>query len=126
MTNTKMTNRIALTTALEYIPESRTDVREKLTKMIDQLDKKNAAPKKLTATQEANATTCKALVEFFSEHDEAFTASDLLKVCPAVKGMSNQKVSAILKQAVDAERIIKFSEKRRTYFARVGFKVAEG
>lgn len=124
MANTeKMTNRKALTYALENcnLPA---DVAEKFTAMIAALDKKNGAERKPTAKQTANEAVRAALVEFindnFTEGENGFTCGDLLKVCPAVEGQSNQYVSAILRQAVLAGEVSKGSVKRRTYFAPFG------
>ena len=117
MTTSKMTNRIALTYALENLPDAPADVREKWQKMIDQLDKKNASPKKLTAQQEKNEGVKADLLDFLSEHEgEGFTVSDLLKQVPACEGDSNQHVSALMRALVLAGSVEKYTEKRRTYF----------
>ena len=47
----KMTNKKALQFAIQAIGDTNPEVSEKLQKMIDQLDKKNAAPRKKTAQQ---------------------------------------------------------------------------
>ena len=117
----KMTNRKALTYVLDEcsIPA---DVREKLEAMIAALDKKSSAERKPTAKQTANAALRAELVAFIEDNAEGdgFTVSDLIKVCPAVEGQSNQYVSSILRQAVLAGEISKGSVKRRTYFAPAG------
>ena len=43
---TKTTNKTALLYAIENLPNAPADVREKWEKMVEQLDKKNAAPRK--------------------------------------------------------------------------------
>lgn len=117
MTTTKMTNRIALTYALDNLPDAPADVREKLQNMITQLDKKNASPKKLTAQQEKNEGVKADLLDFLSDHEgEGFTVSDLLKQVPACEGDSNQHVSALMRALVLAGSVEKYTEKRRTYF----------
>lgn len=123
MTKTeKMTNRKALTYCLNNAPDLPAEVRDKLTAMIAALDKKNDAERKPTAKQSENATVRAAVVEFINENAEGdgFTCSDLIKVCPAVEGKSNQYVSAILRQAVLAGELSKGTVKRRTYFAPAG------
>lgn len=122
----KMTNRKALTYAIENC-DLPTEVAEKFTAMIAALDKKSAAERKPTAKQDENTAVRAALVEFIDENAEGdgFTCSDLLKVCPAVEGKSNQYVSAILRQAVLAGEVSKGTVKRRTYFAPVGVYAAE-
>ena len=113
----KMTNRKALEFVLSNctVPEA---VSEKLTAMIAALDKKASADRKPTAKQTANEGVRAALVEFICDNAEGdgFTCADLIKVCPAVEGKSNQYVSAILRQAVLAGEVSKHSVKRRTYF----------
>lgn len=117
MTTSKMTNRVALTYALDNLPDAPADVREKWQKMIEQLDKKNASPKKLTAQQEKNEGVKADLLDFLSDHEgEGFTVSDLLKQVPACEGDSNQHISALMRALVLAGSVEKYTEKRRTYF----------
>lgn len=127
MTTNKMTNRKALTYAIEHY-DLPTGVREKFEAMITSLDKKSSAERKPTAKQTENADVRSALVAFINENAEGdgFTCSDLLKVCPAVEGKSNQYVSAILRQAFLAGEVSKGTVKRRTYFAPVGKYEVEG
>ena len=122
----KMTNRKALTYALENC-DLPADVAEKFTAMIAALDKKATAERKPTAKQGENAANRAAVVEFINDNAEGdgFTCSDLIKVCPAMEGKSNQYVSSILRQAVLAGEISKGTVKRRTYFAPVGVYAAE-
>ena len=119
----KMTNRKALAYALENC-DLPTEVAAKFTKMIEQLDKKSGAERKPTARQTENASIRAELVEFINsnyvEGSEGFTVSDLLKACPVVEGDSNQHVSALMRQAIQAGELSKGSVKRRTYFAPVG------
>lgn len=116
---TKTTNKTALLYALENLPDAPADVREKWQKMVEQLDKKNAAPKKMTAKQSANEGVKADLLDFLAaRRPEGFTCSDLLKQVPACEGQSNQYVSALMRQLYDEGRgpVEKYTEKRRTYF----------
>lgn len=116
-TTTKTTNKTALLYALENLPEAPADVREKWQKMVEQLDKKNAAPKKLTEKQTKNEGVKADLLDFLTEHEgEGFTVSDLLKSVPVCEGDSNQHVSALMRQLVEAKAVEKYTDKRRTYF----------
>ena len=117
MSNTKMTNRIALTIAIEAIGDSNAEATEKLSKMIEQLDKKNAAPKKLTAQQTKNEGIKADILDFLVDNaDSGYTVSDLLKVVPSLEGDSNQHASALLRALVLAGSVTKYTDKRRTYF----------
>ena len=120
MTN-KITNKTALLFAIEAIGDSNPEVTAKLQKMVEQIDKKNASPKKLTAQQERNEVLKADIVEFLSDNaDTGFTVSDLLKAVPSLEGDSNQHASALLRQLVIGKTVIKYSEKRRTYFKIAG------
>ena len=121
MTKTdKMTNRKALEIAIAAIGDTNADATAKLEKMIDQLDKKNAAPKKLTAQQEKNEVIKADVLDFLLDHEgEGFTVSDLLKLVPACEGDSNQHVSALMRALVLAGSVERFTDKRRTYFRAV-------
>ena len=117
MSTSKMTNRIALTIALEAIGDSNPEASAKLTKMIEQLDKKNASPKKMTAQQEKNEVIKVDIYNFLADNaDNGYTVSDLLKLVPTLEGDSNQHVSALLRALVLGGSVTKYAEKRRTYF----------
>lgn len=114
---TKITNKSALMFAINAIGDTNPEVTAKLQKMVEQLDKKNAAPRKLTAQQEKNETLKAEIVEFLADNaDTGYTVSDLLKAVPSLEGDSNQHASALLRQLVLADVVDKYSEKRRTYF----------
>jgi len=121
MTKTdKMTNRKALEIAIAAIGDTNADATAKLEKMIDQLDKKNAAPKKLTAQQEKNIAMSGEVLDFLLDHEgEGYTVSDLLKSVPVLEGDSNQHASALMRALVLAGSVEKYTDKRRTYFRAV-------
>ena len=119
MSNTKITNRIVLEYVLNKMIENGAPegYAEKVEKMLEQLDKKNAAPKKLTAKQTENEGVKAEILAFLTENpDSGFTCSDLLKLVPALEDKSNQYASALLRALVLAGSVTKFTDKRRTYF----------
>lgn len=85
---------------------------------IAQLDKKSASKSdKPTATQKANAELKdKILAEM--EVDKAYTISDMLKALPSCAELSNQKVSAVMKQMVEAGLVVRSEDKRKAYFSK--------
>lgn len=113
MTTSKMTNRKALTFALENcsLPA---DVAEKFEAMIAAIDKKNSGERKPTAKQTANADLRAQFVAYIGENfeGEGVTCGAIAKAFD----LSPQKVSAILRQAILAGEISKHSVKRVTYF----------
>ena len=115
MANKKMTYAEALTFAIENA-DFPTEVVEKLTALRTSIQKKSASPKKLTA-QEKNEVLKAEIVEFLADTpDTGYTVTDLLKEIPALEGDSNQHVSAVMRQLVQADRVERYTEKRRTYF----------
>ena len=116
MANKKMTYAEALTFAIENA-DFPAEVVEKLTALRTSIQKKSASPKKLTAQQEKNAGIRGIISEFLAENEgKGYTVSDLLKEIPEIEGDSNQHISALLRQLVQANVVEKYSEKRRTYF----------
>ena len=82
MTNEKkITNKSALQYVIEKceIPQ---EVKEKLEKMIEQLDKKASTPKKLTKEQENNIVYKQQILEVMST-EEGETVTDIMKKLPA-------------------------------------------
>jgi len=121
MTNTKVTNRIALTYAIENLPDAPVEIVEKWQKMVEQLDKKNASPKKMTAQQTKNEGLKSEILEFLTDNaGTGYTVSDLLKSVPCCEGDSNQHVSALMRALFLAGSVEKYTDKRRTYFKVVG------
>jgi hypothetical protein len=118
--NDKMTNRKALVYAINNLTDAPEEVIQKLQKMVDQLDKKNAAPKKLTERQIKNEELKSVISDFLIENKEqGFTVSDLLKAIPELEGDSNQHVSFLMNDLAKTPNVEKYSEKRRTYFRAV-------
>ena len=118
---TKVTNRSALVYAIENCTDAPAEVVAKWEKMVEQLDKKNASPKKLTAQQEKNEVLKGEISEFLASNaGKGYTVSDLLKAVPSLEGDSNQHASALLRALVIAGSVEKYSEKRRTYFRYAG------
>jgi predicted transcriptional regulator len=121
MSNTKITNKTALLFAIDAIGDSNPEVTAKLQKMVEQLEKKNASPKKLTAQQLKNEELKEIILDFLAENeDKGFTVTDLIKSITELNGDSNQHVSALMRQLVETGKVKKYSEKRRTYFKIAG------
>ena len=135
---TNITNRIALSAAIEALSSDYTfdhvtiakdgtqttttysadDIVEKLTKMIEQLDKKAQAPKKPTAKQAQADADALEVLEALKAVGKAVTVSELMEAVPELvtKYKSNQKISALLRKLEDAGSVTKTTEKRKSYF----------
>lgn len=115
MKETKMTNRKALEYVLENC-ETPKEVSEKLIAMISALDKKNSATRKPTAAQLENEKFKELILSVVSE--KGMTVTDILKAVPEFDGFSNQKVSALVRQLVQSEKLAKQEIKGRSYFSK--------
>ena len=137
----KLTNRVALSTAIELamsaqtdfslivgegekaetLTFTRTELVEKLTTMVEQLDKKAAAPKKPTAKQVAALGEAEEVYAALSAVGKAVTVSELMEAVPSLveKFKSNQKVSALLRKLEESGKVTKNIEKRKSYFQAV-------
>lgn len=82
---------------------------------IELLERKNSSDKKPTATQQANEEIKKGILEGM-EQEKQYTITDLIKEIPACEGLTNQKVSALVKQLVTSELVARLQEGRKTYF----------
>lgn len=82
---------------------------------LELLAKKNSAEKKPTAVQVANEGIKDAIVEGM-EVGKKYTITDLMKSVPACADLSNQRVSALVRQLVTDGVVVRTEEKRKAYF----------
>ena len=125
MTNNKLTNKKALEIAIKAIDVSgfstddfKTDeIIEKLEKMLVQTEKKSSSERKPTAKQEANKKLEAVILDYLNAQTEGKTVTDMMKEIPELDGMSNQKVSSLVKPLKDGGIIVKEVIKGRSYFS---------
>ncbi len=89
---------------------------------LELLAKKNASEKKLTPTQKENLTIQEAILNYM-EDDVLYTITDLLKNVPECAGMSNQRVSAIVRIMREEKKVERIEEKRKAYFRKAMIEV---
>ena len=111
----KITNVKALSIVLDTC-ELSTEVRAKLEKMKIQFEKKNSAEKKPTATQIENEGIKSVILETIG--DGSFTITELQKLNGELAELSNQKISALLKQMVESGSVVREEIKRKAHFKR--------
>ena len=112
----KMTNAKALTYAIEN-GNFPAEVTEKLEKMLEQVQKKSSAERKPTATQTANEGFKVAILDGMAEN-RYYTITELMKELPEIADLSNQRVSAIVRQLKDDGLVKRVEEKRKAYFVK--------
>lgn len=121
MTKTnKLTKRDYFTILREAYPQT-ADNYDAVIAFIDHelelLAKKNSADKKPTATQVANDGFKTAILAHMGENpNQLFTITDLIKSVPEIGELTNQRVSAIVRQMTEAGVIDRVEEKRKAYF----------
>ena len=117
-TNKKMTKAQMFAQILSHT----TDEAEKafLEHEMELLAKKNApkdGAKKLTPAQEANEGIKDAIYEFLKEHGKPMTISQMIKEVPECNGLTNQKVSALVRQMYTAMTIVRNEVKGVAWFS---------
>lgn len=85
---------------------------------LDLLAKKNSADKKPTAQQTANEAI-KADILATMEEGKLYTITELIKVVPSCADLTNQRVSALVRQMLNIS-IERIEDKRKAYFKKIG------
>ena len=83
---------------------------------LELLARKNSSEKKPTAQQVANEAIKQAIVDGM-ERDHLYTITDIQKNVPACADLSNQKISALVRQLKDDGVVVKIEDKRKSYFS---------
>ena len=103
--------------ALAYVLDNYdlpTEIHAKLEKMKVQFEKKNSAEKKPTATQIANEGIKNLILEAIG--NSSLTITEMQKMNGELAELSNQKISALLKQMVENGLVVREEIKRKAYF----------
>lgn len=125
---TKLTKKVALSYAVATLTDAefkteftKDEIVAKLTEMIEGLDKKSTGEKKLTDQQIANLGYKTDILAYLAD-GQAKTATEILKGIPTFpEDMSNQRVTALLRQLILDGKVSKDTVKGKTLF-----KVVEG
>ena len=83
---------------------------------LELLAKKNASEKKPTAQQTANEAIKAAILEGMADN-RLYTISELIKEIPACSDLTNQRVSALMRQMIGTS-IVRTEDKRKAYFSK--------
>lgn len=91
---------------------------------VELLTKKNTGNSQ-TKVQKENETVKTMLVDELAKIGRAVTITELMNESPVVKEytlengnkLTNQKISAIFKQLVDAKELVKVTDKKKSYFS---------
>ena len=118
MTNKKITKRDRFN-ALLNIPavQADPDMVAFIEHELELLAKKNSADKKPTAAQVANEALKTAIIEGMEEN-RLYTITDIQKNVAECAELSNQKVSALVRQLKEEGLVVKTEDKRKSYFSK--------
>ena len=102
----------------------RTDIVDFCNHEIELLSRKNSKSG-ATKTQKENEIVANMLVEELAKVGKPITITDLMNTSETIKGytlengnnLTNQKISAIFKQLVESNRIVKVTDKKKSYFS---------
>jgi DNA-binding MarR family transcriptional regulator len=111
----KMTKRDYFTAILEKYPltaEEKAFVEHEL----ELLAKKNSTDRKPTAQQTANEVIKTAILDGMTS-GRFYTVTEIQKEIPKCTELSNQKVTALIRQLKDAGLVVKTEDKRKSYFS---------
>jgi DNA-binding transcriptional regulator GbsR (MarR family) len=112
---TKMTKRDYFNAILSKYPL--TDAEKDFVKHeLELLEKKNSSEKKPTAQQAQNEVIKTAIAEGMSPN-RLYTVTEIQKEIPECVELSNQRVSALLRQMKDDGIVTRTEDKRKAYFS---------
>ena len=91
---------------------------------IELLSRKNSKSG-ATKTQKENEIVANMLIEELAKVGKPITITDLMNTSEIIKGytlengnnLTNQKISAIFKQLVESQKIVKVVDKKKSYFS---------
>ena len=86
---------------------------------LELLAKKNSGDKKPTAQQVANESLKQTIIEVLTDNGGLMTVTDVQKSCEELSVLSNQRVSALLRQLKDDGKVERVEDKRKAYFKAV-------
>ena len=85
---------------------------------LELLAKKNSAEKKPTAVQVANEGIKDAIYDAMQEN-RLYTITEIIKEVEECADLTNQRVSALIRQMKDDGKVERIEEKRKAYFRKI-------
>ena len=119
MTNKKMTKKDYFNILRDTYPVDRPNYKEVIAFIdheIELLTRKNSGDKKPTTQQKANAEIKQAIILGMTPN-RLYTITEIQKEITECNELSNQKVSALMRQLKDEGKIVRTEDKRKTFFS---------
>ena len=120
MTNKKMTKREKFE-MLKNIPGVAENemLMEFINHELELLAKKNASEKKQTPQQIANEGLKQTIMDVLTDNGGLMSVTDVQKSCDELAELSNQRISALLRQLKEDGKVERVEDKRKAYFKAV-------
>lgn len=83
---------------------------------VELLTRKNSSEKKPTAAQLENEKTAEVVLATLVENGNGMTVTEIIKSNKDLGEFTNQKITAILRNLVSADKVERIEDKRKTYF----------
>ena len=112
----KMTKRDYFNQLKEKYPLTQDEIHF-IDREIELLDKKNSGEKKPTPQQKANEILKDAILKGMKEKVQ-YTITAIIKTVPECAELTNQKVSAVVRQMVEKGSLVRTEEKGKAYFTK--------
>lgn len=133
MANSKMTKAMAFALASNYIsafmadsPDDTDSKADEMSTVVDILNKEvaNLAKKKSTAkptkVQTENVGYCKTILQALTDLADFATISEIQALSPILADISNQKISALIRQLISENLVERTEIKKKAYFKAIG------
>ena len=111
----KMTNVKALEYVLTNCANLPEDVKAKVEAMKASFEKKASAERKPTPTQQENMGHKQEILNLLADGNQ-YTITDIMKGVSSLSNLSNQRVSAIVRQLTLSGEVVRVEDKRKAYF----------
>lgn len=82
-----------------------------------ELINKKSANKKATKTQEENVGIKAEIVKVLGEVNGALTVTEIQSKSEVLGALSNQRISALLRQLKDSGEVVKSTDKKKSFFS---------
>ena len=117
MTNKKMTKRDYFNALLNIADvKANAEMVAFIEHELELLAKKNSAEKKPTAVQVANEGIKNVILETLADSGKMLTISEMQKANEELGELSNQRISALVKQLLNDGKVERIEDKRKAYF----------
>jgi predicted transcriptional regulator len=119
MTNKKMTKKEMFTMVMEVVEVSETankaEMMDFLAHEIELLERKKSSSAK-TKSQVENEKIMVSILEELAQSEKPMTVTELMQT-ESLAGLSNQKLSALLRLLKEDGKVVKTIDKKKSYFA---------